>query len=142
MSAVGGIYCRLLYNFLDFTYGLGHKAKKILFDQFTASPPYMFFYLLAANIINKVRPVLKEVREKYFKLLPGNQLFWGLVALPILYDDNVPPELKVFLAQFFSLAWFSFSSKVASATGPNKPATRFGRLLNKSLGEIYSKPCP
>ncbi len=170
-SLIGGYYSRGLYDAQEHLFpgsGTGVTVKKILFDQFTASPVYMFLYLLTVKAINtadlmkksvhnlcgavriiaekgflkgpikilaNIKSGLTDVRKKYDDLLPKNCLYWGGVALPIIY--NLPQDLKVYVAQFFALFWFTFSSKVSNASASSEPATWVGRLLNKPVSEVY-----
>jgi len=125
-SLVGGAYCRGLYDAQEQLFpgsGLSATVKKVLFDQGTATPLYLLLYLMSVNLINK-KPVFDGLREKYVGILPKGWLYWGLMALPLLY--NAPQDLKVFVAQAFSLLWFTIQSKIANSSGSSEPA----------------KPCP
>jgi hypothetical protein len=115
-AVVGGVLCRELYDWQNKLFpgaGFSNTIKKILFDQGNWTPVYLFSYLTCTNLIKGATPktLFNNVWNKMVKILPSNWAYWGLMALPILY--NLPQDLKVYAAQFFCVIWNSFQSKVA-----------------------------
>ena len=114
-----GIVARAFYDLQSALFpggGLGNTVKQILVDQFCYTPAYLFAYLTCVNALNGENKgnLFAGVGGKIAKILPINWIYWGLMALPILY--NMPQDLKIYTMQFFSLIWLSFQTKKAFET--------------------------
>ena len=115
-ALVGGIVVRKFYDLQAWLFpggGIGNTVKQVLVDQFGYTPIYLPCYLVSVNAIVGKRgaDLVKGVWGKMKMILPLNWLYWGLMALPVLY--NLPQDLKVYALQFFSILWLSFQAKKA-----------------------------
>jgi hypothetical protein len=111
-----GIVARAFYDLQAALFpggGVGNTVKQILVDQFCYTPTYLFGYLACVNAIDGKNggSLFHGVGGKIAKILPINWVYWGLMALPILY--NMPQDLKIYTMQFFSIIWLSFQTKTA-----------------------------
>ena len=131
-SLVGGVYCQQLFKWQGRLFPEpGSWPSQIAFDQGTATPPYLTLYLTCVSLINRTRPTLKALRQKLAQLIPLNWAVW-VPACAFLYG-LVPPDLRVYAAQFLSILYFSVQSKVVNSNSSGEPATRLGRLLNTKI---------
>jgi len=122
-AVTGGIIAREFYNLQGVLFpedGIGSLLKKIIVDQLGYTPLYMSFYLTYTNLVQgrPLSKLLEGVWPNLKTLLPRNWVFWGVMALPILY--NLPKDLQVYALQFFATMWFSFQSKVAYTPNPEE----------------------
>lgn len=121
MSAVGavsgGLIIRQMFDFNVDTFqgsGLSQTVKRVLFDQFVFTPPYLGSFFAAMHIMNKgkLKDLPYATLKKLSEVLPVNWLVFGGCFSWIIYMS--PPDAMIYVQTALAVMWRSFLYHKAS----------------------------
>lgn len=107
----GGLIIRQMFDFNLRTfegYNFSQVLKRVLFDQFIFTPPYLGTFFAAMHVLNggKIKQLPFAVAKKLSEVLPINWIVFGGCFSWIIY--TAPSEAMIYVQTALAVLWRSF----------------------------------